>query len=265
MISDSGGSYEVISQTVTDFDAGETHTFSVYVLKDIYPRTTRFPMLRLVSWESGVESLIGYIKFDTKTGEYVLSGDAIFGGVENYNMHWRVWVTVRSRTTYDELIPTLYPAYGKGTDSSADLTATGFVFIWGFQVNEGETPAPHISTTDTLSPELGQKIDLDIAESVKDKRTIIKSSHRTRGNEESLYTYLWGTYGKIDIKLEYLSTAKKTVINSWWENNTHLVYSDAQNAANYNVLIGGKSKPIDAVNKPYTNQFKGTLTLEGIT
>lgn len=237
------------------------YTFSLYIQKDWIGRATRFPALRLRCYLTGGEDQYGYLYFDTLTGEYELDGDASYGGVEDYGSHWRVWVTVVTSIVLDLVQPGFYPAWGKGEDFTADATVMNSCSLWGWQTNEGIGPTPHIITTDAMELDLGEKLDLDIATSIKDQKTNIVSSHRTH---DKMYRYLWGSYGKVYIALEYLSSSKKALLNKWWETNTHLVYSDVQDASDYIVIINSKSKPIDSVNKPYSDQFKGKVLLEEV-
>jgi len=94
----------------------------------------------------------------------------------------------------------------------------------------------------------------------KDGRKI-ENAHRTRNGR--LYKYVWGSYPHVKVGVEFLSSSDMCVINSWWGANTALLLYDASSAVVISGYLAGASEPIDQLIKPYSDQFKGTIELEG--
>lgn len=89
----------------------------------------------------------------------------------------------------------------------------------------------------------------------------IESSLRTRTGAN--YKYTWGRYGKVEMKVEFLTSADMTQINSWWAANTPLRLFDMGSAVVVSGTISGTESPIAQLVPPYTDKFKGTIELEG--
>lgn len=88
----------------------------------------------------------------------------------------------------------------------------------------------------------------------------IETSHRTRTGAN--YRYIWGTYKRAQLKVNYISSADMTRINSWWGANTAVVLYDLSSVAVVSGFLSNASAPIDMMVKPYTDQFMGVIELE---
>lgn len=89
----------------------------------------------------------------------------------------------------------------------------------------------------------------------------IETSHRTRGGAN--YRYTWATYDRVKFKVEDLSSSDMRQINSWWAANTALLLYDVNSTVVCSGYLTNASKPIDQYMKPYVDQFKGTIEMEG--
>lgn len=88
----------------------------------------------------------------------------------------------------------------------------------------------------------------------------IEHTHRTRSGAN--YRYVWGSYKHVSCGIQYISSADMCRINSWWGANIALVLLDANSAAVVSGYLVNGSAPIDAIAKPYTDQYMGTIELE---
>ena len=89
----------------------------------------------------------------------------------------------------------------------------------------------------------------------------IENSHRTRSGAN--YRYIWATYPRIKFKVEDLSSADACKINSWWASNTPLLLFDTGSTVVISAYLVNTSEPIGEYMKPYIDQFRGTIELEG--
>lgn len=95
----------------------------------------------------------------------------------------------------------------------------------------------------------------------KDEGKRVENSHRTRSGAQ--YRYVWSTYSRVKFKVEDLSSADRCQINSWWSANTPLRLFDTGSTVVISGYLVNPNKPIDQYMKPYVDQFKGTIELEG--
>lgn len=104
---------------------------SLFVRKDMAPRTTRTPLLRL----SGPQI---DLTFDTQTGDSLGAGGAIDCGD-----WWRVWVATAGGSTL-----AIYPAVATGALGTAyAMATTGAITAWGAQVETGDRPTSFVTGT----------------------------------------------------------------------------------------------------------------------
>jgi len=101
-----------------------------------------------------------------------------------------------------------------------------------------------------LNPEYNFKADLRKEESV----------HRTP--DGSMYRYKWGEYDRWKFGLRWVSENDKYQLNTWYTNNTALLFSVDSGITVNSVYIVNKELPIGEYEKPYMDQYKGTLELE---
>lgn len=79
------------------------------------------------------------------------------------------------------------------------------------------------------------------------------------------YVYKWGDYEEIKLPVDYVSGTNASVINSWWDTNTELLFFITSDTATevHSVFITNKSRPLAKYVKPYDTYLKGTIQLEG--
>jgi len=112
-----------------------------------------------------------------------------------------------------------------------------------------------ILTDGTNVASLNPEWDLKFA----DKK--IEDVHRTRTG--TAYRYKWGQYHATKFSVEYVNSATMCQVNSWWGANTALALYDASSALVHSGYLANASKPIAEYVKPYIDQFKGIIELEG--
>lgn len=93
----------------------------------------------------------------------------------------------------------------------------------------------------------------------KDSAKKVESRHRTRGAKE--YVYKWGEYDILKMKVMFVDSEFKSLVNSWWSSNTELLWMEEGGTDVTSVHITNKNKPIDGYNKPYDDLFKGSIEL----
>lgn len=89
----------------------------------------------------------------------------------------------------------------------------------------------------------------------------LETSHRTRGGAN--YKYTWATWAKVKMTVEFVSSGDMCRINSWWGATTPLRLFDMSSTVVVSGYLANNSAPIDQVIRPYYDQFKGVIELEG--
>lgn len=103
-------------------------------------------------------------------------------------------------------------------------------------------------------------LDIDPEYDFKDSAERIESRHRTRDGSE--YAYRWGDFRKFEFSVSFVNSEFKSVVNSWWNSGTDLLFMEVGATDVTSVHIVSKSQPIDKLVKPYTDLFAGKITLE---
>jgi len=100
--------------------------------------------------------------------------------------------------------------------------------------------------------------EYDFSNSVK----LIESRHRTQAGTQ--YSYKWGDYARFEFSLEYVTEANATIINSWWQSRSELLFFvDSGGTTDiYSVMVMNDDRPLDGYNKPYDSYRNGKLILE---
>jgi len=91
----------------------------------------------------------------------------------------------------------------------------------------------------------------------RDKK--IESRNRTRSGAE--YVYKWGEYKVVAFKVSFVDSSFKSIVNSWWNNNTELLWMEEGGSAVTSVHISSRNLPISEFIKPYNDSFKGSIEL----
>lgn len=93
----------------------------------------------------------------------------------------------------------------------------------------------------------------------KDSASKVESRHRTRAGDE--YVYRWGGFRTLKMKVKFVDSSFKAVVNSWWDSNADLLFMEEGGTDVTSVHITNKSQPIDGFVKPYNDLFQGTIDL----
>lgn len=89
----------------------------------------------------------------------------------------------------------------------------------------------------------------------------LESVHRTRSGAQ--YRYKWGDYKRAKYKVEDISSAHMTTINSWWGSNAVVRLFDLEDTCVVSAgYLVNAAAPIDQHQAPYFDLFQGTIELE---
>lgn len=94
----------------------------------------------------------------------------------------------------------------------------------------------------------------------ENKTEKIESRHRVRSGEE--YVYKWGEFRKFEMGVSFVNSSFKSVINSYWYDNTKLLFVQSGDMKIYSVQVSNNNLPVGNLIAPYTNLFRGTIELE---
>lgn len=91
----------------------------------------------------------------------------------------------------------------------------------------------------------------------------LRTEHRTKSGK--MYLYKWGEYRKIQFNVNYLPASDASLVNSWWDTNTELLFFITSDTATevHSVVLMNKDTPFQQFNKPYADKYKGKVLLEG--
>lgn len=93
----------------------------------------------------------------------------------------------------------------------------------------------------------------------KDVSKKIETQHQAMSGRR--YVYKWGNYEGAKFSVEYVDSATASLVNTWWLNNTNLLFQSAGDTAVTSCQIVNRSTPIDKFMEPYNDHFKGTIEL----
>lgn len=113
-----------------------------------------------------------------------------------------------------------------------------------------------------LGPTSATAIQLGPEYTYADMYEKIQSSHRTKSGKA--YVYKWGNYQRFSIPITNIPVSSASIINSWWETNTELLFfvtSDSGVRVN-SVLISNKTVPFSQFAMPYDDEMNGSILLE---
>jgi len=105
----------------------------------------------------------------------------------------------------------------------------------------------------------GVDIDPEYNYTEKDKK--MESKQRVRSGDQ--YVYKWGDYEIFKFGIMHVNSSFKSIVNSWWNTNTNLLFMEVGATKVSTVRLSNKALPIGKPIKPYTDSFKGVIELEG--
>jgi hypothetical protein len=103
-------------------------------------------------------------------------------------------------------------------------------------------------------------VNFEIEYDYKRQDRQILSEHLSRSGRR--YTYKWGDIQKRQFSVRFLSSATASIINSWWQNNVSLILQESGSVEVFSCKLANESSPIGQFEKPYNDQYRGTLELE---
>lgn len=83
---------------------------------------------------------------------------------------------------------------------------------------------------------------------------------RTRSGRR--YNYLWGSFKKWSLPVEFVTSSFKAIVNSYWASNANLLFKSESSSAVYSVQLTNNTLPIGQLIKPYEDMFKGVIEVE---
>lgn len=102
-------------------------------------------------------------------------------------------------------------------------------------------------------------VDVNPEWDFKEQQEKIENRHRTRDGSE--YVYKWGEFTTLKFKVTFVNSSFKSIVNSWWNTNTNLLWMEEGGTAVTSVQLINKTQPVDSFMKPYTDLFGGTLEI----
>lgn len=93
----------------------------------------------------------------------------------------------------------------------------------------------------------------------KEEDEKIETRSRVRSGAE--YVYKWAEFQKIKFKVSFVDSNFKSIVNSWWSNNTDLLFMEEGSSVVSSMHISNKKTPVGQFIKPYNTLFKGTIEL----
>jgi len=118
-----------------------------------------------------------------------------------------------------------------------------------------------MTTRFMLFPSSGNHVDLYPDWDMTDETTKVEDKHRTRSG--ALYTYKWGEFFRKKFGLTDVTSSDAALINSWWNTNTDLLFTQDSGTTVSSVHIMNKKTPLGGFMEPYDDLYKGKIELEG--
>lgn len=87
----------------------------------------------------------------------------------------------------------------------------------------------------------------------------VERRHRVRSGKE--YVYKFGDYSNFKFTVRYVNSEFRSIVNSWWNTNTELLFMEEGGADVYSVRIFNDNMPVSKFEEPYTDLFKGKIEL----
>ena len=235
-----------INQSVTT-PAGE-YTFSAYF------KPSGYNVVSIYIY-SVADGFFASTIFDLSDGSISSSSAGTYTIEELVDGWYRVSVT---GTTTDIFIG----AYIDVRETSSSVwTGDGVsgMYAYGASLSDGDVVIPYILTEATNLSDASIYVDVEPEYTLKESGKKVESRHRVRDGGE--FVYKWGEYDTVSVPVMYVNSSFKTTVNSWWSDNTDLIWNNRLSSEVTSVHVTNKSKPIDAFNKPYNDLFKGKIEL----
>lgn len=92
---------------------------------------------------------------------------------------------------------------------------------------------------------------------LKDKK--VEARHRVRSGKE--YVFKWGDYQGFKFGVRYVNSEFKSLVNSWWQSNTELLFMKVGDTDVFSVRLFNREPPVNKYEVPYDDLFRGKLEL----
>lgn len=250
IIENSANSQHFTNKTANSITSGATHTFSVYAKPNARNK------IRMQFGSGGPTAVY------TLTGEGSVSNESLGGtGIitKVSNDFYKCSVTGDSDATSEICYILILNDSGQSTYLGDGVSS---VYLWGSQLVERSGLSPYVKTTDAT-------VDISVPDSFitvspeydyKTSGKKIEDVHRTKSGSQ--YRYNWGDFDSVEFSLRYVNLHRYGVLNNWWGENKDLLFSNWFTGDSWLVHITNRTKPIDKVEKPYIDLYKGKLILE---
>ncbi|MCK5609646.1 hypothetical protein KAR91_47675 [Candidatus Pacearchaeota archaeon] len=93
----------------------------------------------------------------------------------------------------------------------------------------------------------------------KEESQKIETRSRVRSGAE--YVYKWAEFEKIKFSVSFVDSNFKSIVNSWWSNNTDLLFMEEGSSVVTSVHLSNGKTPVGKFIKPYNNLSKGIIEL----
>ena len=87
----------------------------------------------------------------------------------------------------------------------------------------------------------------------------IESRFRSKSGLE--FVYKFGDYRQFKFGVKFVNSEFKSIVNSWWNSNTDLLFMEEGGTEVFSVHLNSKNKPINKFIRPYTTLFSGKIEL----
>jgi hypothetical protein len=87
---------------------------------------------------------------------------------------------------------------------------------------------------------------------------------KLRAMSGKLYTYRWSEYKKIDFGVSIFDTSQASIVNSWWDMQTKLIFFEYDGVTTYctSVQIVSDDAPFTGFENPHLSKRSGKIKLE---
>lgn len=141
-----------------------------------------------------------------------------------------------------------------------DSDCVGQVLVWGAQFENYVTPGPVLTTSGSPSSAVRDALAVEPNYGYLPSGKKEQDTHRTP--DGGRYDYRWGAYDRFQIPVSWVGSAFRSTVNSWWQGNANLLWTEDYGFSTHSVRIVNEDTPIGVLMAPYIDQWGGTIDLE---
>jgi len=213
-------------------------------------------------WKGRTITLGGWAYCDTTSQGYIAISDGIvqaraFSTAVNT---WQ-WITATRTVSNSATIITIQLICRSWSGGIRTAYFDGLALLEGCWVPQ--TPYDFEDVEFRLGPTSATSIVLYPGEAMELGKYLMHNTQRAADGH--LYGYEFGTYHKSSFPVQYMPASDAAIVNSWWESQAKLLLfvTSGPVTAVHSCMIMGEHNPMNQINKPYDDRFKGTIPLEG--